>query len=31
VKNARLKLTEAVGIVIKTGLNLVGIDTPENM
>ncbi len=31
VKNARLQLTKAVGIVIKTGLGLVGIDTPENM
>ncbi len=31
VKNARLQLTKAVGTVIKTGLGLVGIDTPENM
>ena len=31
VKNARLQLTKAVGIVLKTGLGLVGIDTPENM
>ncbi|MHB1393462.1 MAG: arginine--tRNA ligase [Clostridia bacterium] len=31
VKNARLLLTKAVGIAIKTGLGLVGIDTPENM
>lgn len=31
VKNARLHLTMAIGTVIKTGLELVGIDTPENM
>ncbi|HYF84287.1 MAG TPA: arginine--tRNA ligase [Clostridia bacterium] len=31
VKNARLQLTKAVGIVIKTGLGLAGIETPENM
>lgn len=31
VKNARLMLTKAVGTVIKTGLGLVGIETPENM
>lgn len=31
VKNARLQLTKAVGIVIKAGLGLVGIETPENM
>lgn len=31
VRNARLQLTKAVGTVIKTGLGLVGIDTPENM
>ncbi len=31
VKNARLQLTKAVGIVIKTGLSLAGIETPENM
>jgi len=31
VKNARLQLTKAVGTVIKTGLGLVGIETPENM
>lgn len=31
VKNARLQLTKAVGTVIKTGLGLAGIETPENM
>jgi len=31
VKNARLQLTKAVGIVIKTGLSLAGIETPDNM
>lgn len=31
VKNARLLLTRAVGTVVKTGLGLVGIETPENM
>jgi len=31
VKNARLQLTKAVSTVIKTGLDLVGIETPENM
>lgn len=31
VRNARLQLTKAVGIVIRTGLGLVGIETPENM
>lgn len=31
VRNARLQLTKAVGIVIKTGLGLIGVDTPENM
>jgi arginyl-tRNA synthetase len=31
VKLARLQLTKAIGIVIKTGLGLVGIETPENM
>jgi len=31
VKNARLQLTKAVVTVIKTGLGLVGIETPENM
>jgi arginyl-tRNA synthetase len=31
VKNARLQLTKAVGRVIKTGLGLAGIETPENM
>jgi len=31
VKNARLQLTKAIGIAIKTGLGLVGIETPENM
>ena len=31
VKNARLQLTKAVGIVIQTGLGLAGIETPENM
>ena len=31
VKNARLQLTKAVGIVLKTGLGLAGIETPENM
>ncbi|HYE81008.1 MAG TPA: arginine--tRNA ligase [Clostridia bacterium] len=31
VKDARLQLTKAVGTVIKTGLGLVGIETPENM
>ncbi|MGE5630269.1 MAG: arginine--tRNA ligase [Caulobacteraceae bacterium] len=31
VKNARLHLTMAIGTVIKTGLELVGIDTPDNM
>lgn len=31
VKNARLHLTQAVCNVIKTGLGLVGIETPENM
>lgn len=31
VKNARLHLTKAVGIVIKTGLGLAGIEIPKNM
>jgi len=31
VRNARLMLTQAVANVIKTGLNLLGIDAPEEM
>ncbi len=31
VKNARIKLVYSVGVVIKKGLNILGIETPEKM
>ncbi|MDZ4227788.1 MAG: DALR anticodon-binding domain-containing protein, partial [Candidatus Levybacteria bacterium] len=30
-ENFRLALTQRVGLVIKTGLNLLGIEAPEHM